>query len=117
MDKDFGPNLRRLRKAQKLTLQQVADAVGCTKAYIWELEMREGQRPSAERVYALAKVLGVTMENVMGCIPLYTKPQWQGLTDEEIHDCFQNRGRGSDGLKTRKMIAAAIEAMLREKNT
>jgi hypothetical protein len=50
-------------------------------------------------------------------LPLYTKPQWQGLTDEEIHDCFQNRGRGSDGLKTRKLIAAAIEAMLKEKNT
>ena len=49
--------------------------------------------------------------------PLYTKQKWQGLTDEEIHDCFQNRGRGSDGLKTRKMIAAAIEAMLKEKNT
>ena len=50
--------------------------------------------------------------------PLYAKPfEWQGLTDEEIHDCFQNRGRGSDGLKTRKMIAAAIEAMLKEKNT
>ena len=45
-----------------------------------------------------------------------TKRQWQGLTDEEIHDCFQNRGRGRDGLKTRKLIAAAIEAMLREKN-
>jgi hypothetical protein len=45
------------------------------------------------------------------------KPQWQGLTDEEIHDCFQNRGRGSDGLKTRKLIAASIEAMLKEKNT
>ena len=49
-------------------------------------------------------------------IPLYKKQEWQGLTDEEIHDCFQNRGRGSDGLKTRKLIAAAIEAMLREKN-
>ena len=50
--------------------------------------------------------------------PLYAKPfEWQGLTDEEIHDCFQNRGRGRDGLKTRKMIAAAIEAMLKEKNT
>jgi hypothetical protein len=45
------------------------------------------------------------------------EPGWQGLTDEEIHDCFQNRGRGSDGLKTRKMIAAAIEAMLKEKNS
>jgi hypothetical protein len=42
-------------------------------------------------------------------------PQWRGLTDIEIHDCFQNRG--SDKLKTRKLIAAAIEAVLKEKNT
>jgi transcriptional regulator with XRE-family HTH domain len=62
----FGARLRRLREAKKLTLQQVADAVGCTKAYIWELEMKDGQRPSAERVQALAKVLGVTMEDIMG---------------------------------------------------
>lgn len=62
----FGNRLRRLREARKLTLQQVADAVGCTKAYIWELEMKEGQRPTAERVQALARVLGVKMEDVMG---------------------------------------------------
>jgi hypothetical protein len=43
------------------------------------------------------------------------KAGWRGLTDEEIHDCFQNRG--SDKLKTRKMIAAAIEAKLKEKNS
>ena len=48
-------------------------------------------------------------------VPLYTKPEWQGLTDIEIHDCFQNRG--SDKLKTRKLIAAAIESTLKEKNT
>ncbi|MFC7460427.1 helix-turn-helix domain-containing protein [Hydrogenophaga defluvii] len=62
----LGVRLRRLREAKKLTLQQVADAVGCTKAYIWELEMKDGQRPSAERVQALAKLLGVTMEDIMG---------------------------------------------------
>lgn len=62
----LGARLRRLREAKKLTLQQVADEVGCTKAYIWELEMKEGQRPSAERVHALAKVLGVMMEDLMG---------------------------------------------------
>ena len=47
MASTLGARLRRLREAKKLTLQQVADAVGCTKAYIWELEMKEGQRPSA----------------------------------------------------------------------
>ena len=61
----FGLRLRRLREAKKLTLQQVADAVGCTKAYIWELEMKDGQRPSAERVFLLAKTFGVTVEDLM----------------------------------------------------
>ena len=89
----FGVRLRRLREAKKLTLQQVADAVGCTKAYIWELEMKDGQRPSAERIQAIAKVLGVTMEDVMG-EPIAQVPQaspedvsffreYAGMTGEE----------------------------------
>lgn len=90
----FGARLRRLREAKKLTLQQVADAVGCTKAYIWELEMKGGQqRPSAERIQAIAKVLGVTMEDVMGT-PMRQAPEaspedvaffreYAGMTDEE----------------------------------
>ena len=89
----FGARLRRLREAKKLTLQQVADEVGCTKAYIWELEMKDGQRPSAERVQALARVLGVTMEDIMG-EPIQKVPEasledvaffreYAGMTDEE----------------------------------
>ena len=62
----LGVRLRRLREAKKLTLQQVADAAGCTKAYIWELEMREGQRPTAERLNAIAKLLGVTVLHLLG---------------------------------------------------
>lgn len=70
MATSFGMRLRRLREAKKLTLQQVADAVGCTRGYIWELEMRDGeQRPSAERVYLLAKTLGVTVEDLMEDAP------------------------------------------------
>ena len=70
----FGARLRRLREAKNLTLQQVADAVGCTKAYIWELEMKDGQRPSAERIQKIAQVLGVTMEDVMGT-PMQQAPE------------------------------------------
>lgn len=54
------------REAKGLTLQQVADAVGCTKAYIWELEKREGQRPTAERLNAIAKTLNVTLPDLLG---------------------------------------------------
>ena len=89
----FGARLRRLREAKKLTLQQAADEVGCTKAYIWELEMKDGQRPSAERVQALARVLGVTMEDIMG-EPIQKVPEasledvaffreYAGMTEEE----------------------------------
>ncbi|MFT0532402.1 helix-turn-helix domain-containing protein [Castellaniella hirudinis] len=65
----FGQRLRKFRQARGLTLQQVADDVGCTKAYIWELEMREGPRPTAERLNAIAKVLHVTLPDLMGESP------------------------------------------------
>ena len=93
MPTPFGRRLRQFREAKGLTLQQVADHVGCTKAYIWELEMKDGQRPSAERVQALAKVLGVTMEDIMG-EPIQKVPEasledvaffreYAGMTEEE----------------------------------
>lgn len=66
MQSPFGKRLREYREAKGLTLQQVADGVGCTKAYIWELEMRAGQRPSAERLNAIAKLLGVTVQDLLG---------------------------------------------------
>ena len=89
----FGARLRRFREAKNLTLQQVADAVGCTKAYIWELEMKDGQRPSAERIQKIAQVLGVTMEDVMGT-PMEQAPdaspedvaffrEYAGMTEDE----------------------------------
>lgn len=61
-----GQRLREMRKSHGLTLQQLADAVGCTKAYVWELESRPGQRPSAQRMLDLARVLGTTVEVLMG---------------------------------------------------
>lgn len=109
----FGARLRRLREAKKLTLQQVADAVGCTKAYIWELEMKDGQRPTAERIQKIAQVLGVTMEDVMGT-PMQQAPQaspedvvffreYAEMTDEEkdryrqaLKIMFPDKGQGGD---------------------
>lgn len=109
----FGARLRRLREAKKLTLQQVADAVGCTKAYIWELEMKDGQRPTAERIQKIAQVLGVTMEDVMGT-PMQQAPQaspedvvffreYAEMTDEEkdryrqaLKIMFPDKSQGED---------------------
>jgi hypothetical protein len=51
------------------------------------------------------------------CKPLYTEPphrEWQGLTDGEIYDCFQQKSR--DKAKQRREIFHAIETKLKDKN-
>ncbi len=70
-----GQRLRDLRQAHGLTLQQLADAVGCTKAYVWELESRPGQRPSAQRLLDIARVLGTTVEVLLGAEPPALSPE------------------------------------------
>ncbi len=55
----LGDKLRDLRKLRGYTLEKLASAAGLSKSYLWELENRESQRPSAEKLTALADVLGV----------------------------------------------------------
>ena len=55
----LGEKLRELRKERGLTLEKLADLAGLSKSYLWELENRESQRPSAEKLTALADALGV----------------------------------------------------------
>lgn len=55
----LGEKLRTLRKDRKLTLEQLAEMAKLSKSYLWELENRESQRPSAEKLTALADALGV----------------------------------------------------------
>ncbi|TWI64379.1 helix-turn-helix protein [Pseudoduganella lurida] len=60
MATQLGEKLRALRKERKLTLEQLAAQAKLSKSYLWELENRESQRPSAEKLTALGDVLGVT---------------------------------------------------------
>src|ERR1700690_2349448 len=56
----LGEKLRSLRKERGLTLEKLADLAGLSKSYLWELENRESQRPSAEKLTALGDALGVS---------------------------------------------------------
>lgn len=60
MSSRLGEKIRALRKEQKLTLEKLSTMAGMSKSYLWELENRESQRPSAEKLIALADVLGVS---------------------------------------------------------
>ncbi len=56
----LGEKIRELRKRHELTLDKLALKAGLSKSYLWELENRDSQRPSAEKLKALADVLGVS---------------------------------------------------------
>jgi transcriptional regulator with XRE-family HTH domain len=56
----LGEKLHALRKQHNLTLDGLAERSGLSKSYLWELENRESQRPSAEKLTALADVFGVS---------------------------------------------------------
>lgn len=58
----LGEKIRRERKRLKLTLDQLAEKIGASKSYVWELENRPVVRPSAEKMTKLAEVFGAPVE-------------------------------------------------------
>lgn len=51
--------LRAQRGAKGLSLDGLARQAGLSKSYLWELENREGTKPSVEKLQAVAAVLDV----------------------------------------------------------
>ncbi len=62
----FGSRIKELRTEKKMTLDQLAAATESSKSYIWELENKNPPRPSAEKLSAIAKALGVTVDYLVG---------------------------------------------------
>lgn len=86
--------LRELRSKSKESLQQVADAVGVSKAHIWELETGRSTNPSLEILRALSAHFKVTVafladENSMGESRAHSffrrnEKMFQRMTNEEL---------------------------------
>ena len=59
----LGKNISKLRKAQKLTQQQLADKLGLTQAYMGHIE--QGRKsPSLEVMEKIAKALRVSVKDL-----------------------------------------------------
>jgi transcriptional regulator with XRE-family HTH domain len=56
----LGARITELRLKKQQSLQQVADAVGVSKAHIWELEKGRAQNPSMGLITRLADHFGVS---------------------------------------------------------
>lgn len=62
----LGKRLFELRQNAEVSLQQVGDAVGVSKAHIWELEKGRTSNPSFDLVKKLAAYFGVSPEVLVG---------------------------------------------------
>ena len=62
----LGARLTRLRLEKGETLQEVADAVGVSKAHIWELEKGRTDNPSMALVTRFADHFGLSLATLVG---------------------------------------------------
>lgn len=62
----FATRLHDLRVRNRLSLQQVADAVGISKAHVWNLEKGTSDNPSMELVLKLAELFRVRVADLVG---------------------------------------------------
>ena len=62
----LGDKIREFRTRKRLSLQEVADRVGASKAHIWELETGRARNPSIELVTKLASCFDVGVADLVG---------------------------------------------------
>lgn len=58
--------LKNLRLRKAVSLQEMADAIGVSKAHIWELEMGKSSNPSIELLGKLANYFQVSIGTLVG---------------------------------------------------
>lgn len=66
MPTPLGERVREQRRKRGLTLEGLAERVGSSKSYMWEIENKEVVRPSAEKLAMIATTLDTTVEYLLG---------------------------------------------------
>ena len=99
----FATRLHGLRITNRLSLQQVADKVGISKAHVWNLEKGQAENPSMELVVKLADLFRVRVADLVGENP--DSPD----EDPEIIAMFRDlKGLGEDD---REIIKGLMEQL------
>ncbi len=62
----FADKLKELRIRNNKSLQEVADAVGASKAHIWDLEKGNSKNPSLDLITRIASFLKVSVAELVG---------------------------------------------------
>lgn len=78
----FGQRLRKFRMAKKLSLQELADRVGASKAHVWDLETGKTKNPSLGLLTEFSKALDVPILELVGETDKTEDPQLAPLFRE-----------------------------------
>ncbi len=100
--------LQNLRTAKQQSLQEVADAIGASKAHIWELEKGTAKNPSIELVRKLADYFEVSIARLVG-----EKPDEDG-DDEQLLVIY--RQLKSLDLRDRLVLGDIIKGMQKRRS-
>ncbi|MDR1694527.1 MAG: helix-turn-helix domain-containing protein [Lactobacillaceae bacterium] len=65
MTSNLGDKIKRLRIEKNMTLDELAQIIEAQKSYVWGLENRKIEKPSAEKLTKIAEALGVTVEYLL----------------------------------------------------
>jgi transcriptional regulator with XRE-family HTH domain len=85
----LGTKINELRRAKKMTLEQLAQATDSSKSYMWELENKDVARPSAEKLDKIANALGVTAAFLMDATQI-------APSEDVEDDAFFRKYQGAD---------------------
>lgn len=62
----LGVKVKELRMKKHLSLQQVADGIGSSKAHVWEMETGKNKNPSIDSLNKLADFFNVSVTYLVG---------------------------------------------------
>ena len=63
---EIGSNVKKYRQIRGITLPDLAQQAGVSKAFLWEIESGKSKRPGAEVLFKIAEALNVTIAHLMG---------------------------------------------------
>lgn len=99
----FGQRLRKYRMAKKMSLQELADAVGASKAHVWELETGKTKNPSLALLTAFSRALDVPIKELVG--------ETETTDDAQLAPLFRDlRGLDEADLKMIKSLTDQLRA-------
>lgn len=104
----FARRLHELRIANRLSLQDVADRVGISKAHVWNLEKGLSENPSMELVLKLAELFRVRVADLVGENP--------DAPNEDPAMVAMFRDLKKLGDRDRETIATLMEQMKRRRD-